>query len=218
MRKTLEAHFVCRDRRDVFGADDQFITGSWAVPLAKARRIGRVCLHQTQTEPAYLSGAVTQIWIDPDSGRVAFRIRKDDGTATEIDRWSFVQAFRALASGPMTADREQLVRVVVRLGFAVAGADGLDADEETALTEFALARSGLSLEAVQEERRAAAAGVDSLTDADISMLAALDADERSDLFGEIREAAGADGEFAEQEAAALGLAARRVAVCAAGEA
>jgi hypothetical protein len=70
-----------------------------------------------------------------------------------------------------SADVEALV---VRLGFVVAGADGIDAREMESLQAFAHTRSTLSREAVQRESELAAAGIAALSEADWEALQTLD--------------------------------------------
>jgi uncharacterized tellurite resistance protein B-like protein len=200
---TLEAHFICRGSTGVYRAGESFVSGSWSVPLHKARKIGRICLHEHKNAEAYLSGRVERVWTCPDSGRVIFLAHVDDGASTLVDGWSFVSRFRPLNRPAMTPERERLVRAVVRMGYIVAGADGLDEAEIAELEQYAVERSDLSLAAAQEERRNAAMGVNALQDADIDLLRALDAETWGAVVADIREVASAGGDLSDAELSAL---------------
>ena len=72
-------------------------------------------------------------------------------------------------------DMSEIARRVVRVGFIVAGADGLDDREAATLEDYAIQRSGLSKADIESEMKLAEKGRDSLSDADIEMLRLLPA-------------------------------------------
>jgi tellurite resistance protein len=95
-------------------------------------------------------------------------------------------------------------KIFVRIGFIVAGADGLSDEERSFLYDYAVTRSGLSTDEVETEEKAAAAGVSSLSAEDIDSLKELKTEEIKLVLAEIVEkAAAADGNFSESEQSAL---------------
>jgi hypothetical protein len=204
MYRPLEAHFICKGRTDVVHEQGVFVTGSWAVSLKKARLVGRVCLHENKCEAPFLSGDVTQLWINPDDGRVVFKAAVTEAVeADPVTNWSFMSAFRPISRVDGDAEHDALVRVVVRMGLVVAGADGLDEAETAEVEQYVRERSGLDGEALAEERARAAAGVASVTDEDIARIRALDVAQRRALLEEVRFFAAADGVVSANEALAL---------------
>lgn len=86
------------------------------------------------------------------------------------------------------------------MGFIVAGADDLSAEESQALMDFAVKRSGLSQQDVDEQCALAAKGLDALEDADIAELKALPRKQLSSLLREVvQKAADADGQISIDE-------------------
>lgn len=100
---------------------------------------------------------------------------------------------------------------VVKVGFIVAGADGLQEAERQALVDFAERRSGLSRDTVEGIERAAAGGLAALTDADVATLRSMNRETLSSVLHEACEKiASADGHFSEAENEALKSIWRRV--------
>lgn len=95
-------------------------------------------------------------------------------------------------------------RIIVRIGFIVAGADGLSDEERAFLNDYAVERSGLSVDDVAAEAKAAEAGLSAVTEDDVASLKELPKEQLSMHLSEVVEkAAGADGVVSEAEEAAL---------------
>ena len=93
-----------------------------------------------------------------------------------------------------------VAKLVTRMGFIVAGADGLSTEENQALMEFAVQRSGLPQQEVDKQRVLAAKGLDALEEADIAELKTLPRKQLSSLLREVVEkTAKADGQISIEE-------------------
>lgn len=211
MHRPLEVHFICKNRKDIVREQDVFVTGSWAVSLKKARLVGRVCLHENKDATPFLSGDVTQLWINPDDGRVVFKAKVIETLEDEpVTTWSYMSAFRSIPRVEIFPERDALVRAVVRMGLVVAAADGIDDAEDAEIEQYLLERSGLDGEALAEERARVAAGVSSITDEDIARMRALDVVQRHALLDEVRRFAAADGFVSAEEELALKAIAEKI--------
>lgn len=90
-------------------------------------------------------------------------------------------------------------RLVVRLGFVVAGSDNVDAAERQALYSYATRRSDLTLIDVKLEETRALGGLAALNEQDWATLKDLGTHRLNRLMNEIRSASRADGEFDDTE-------------------
>lgn len=101
-------------------------------------------------------------------------------------------------------ERTELAKIIVRVGFIVAGADGISDEEREELSEYAARRSNLSAKDIEGEAKAAEAGLSALSALDVAILRKLPVTELSSLLHEVvEEAASADGEFSDAEQEAL---------------
>ncbi len=101
-------------------------------------------------------------------------------------------------------DINQIARVIVRIGFVVAGSDGLSKEERDHLINFATIRSGLSKGDIEEEIAKSALGLSSITSVDYNLLKKLSPEKVNSLLNEVAEkGASADGVFSDQEKEAL---------------
>ena len=99
----------------------------------------------------------------------------------------------------------ELSKRVVRIGFIIASADGLDANEKEHLVTFAKKRSNhLSEEEINVELEKGLKGPDSLSKEDVVALKKLSKAELGKLLNEIvHQVAGHDGTLTEPEVKAL---------------
>jgi tellurite resistance protein len=101
-------------------------------------------------------------------------------------------------------DLDRVARLVVRIGFVVAGSDGLSSEERDHLMEYAATRSGLSKEIIEEEIVKSAAGLNSITSEEYTLLRQLSPEKFNSLLREVAEkGAAADGVFSELEKTTL---------------
>ena len=195
MQTTLRLHLICSERRGVIHGDGQFVTGAWAIPLWKARRVGIVHLHQNQNSAPYLTGRVDELWMSPDNGRVAFHATETDEPTPAVTKWGQWAAYAPLHHPNDPA----LAALIVRLGFVVAAADGLSHEEHEALEDFATERSGLDKDSVRLERENAEGGLASFTEADLARVRTVQPETLAGLIEDIKLAASADGDFSAAE-------------------
>ena len=99
----------------------------------------------------------------------------------------------------------ELSKRVVRIGFIIASADGLDANEKEHLVKYAKRRSShLSDDEINVELEKGSKGPDALSKDDIAALKKLSSTELSKLMNEIvHQVAGHDGNLTEPEVVAL---------------
>ena len=99
---------------------------------------------------------------------------------------------------------EEIAKVIIKVGAVIAGSDGLEAHEKAALVSFATERSRLPLSVIESQVSAASAGLESITDSDITTLKSLGNAQIGRLLHEgLQKIAGADGNLSEKETAAL---------------
>ena len=82
-RRLLEAHFVCRNRRQVVDRNDgTFLTNWWVINPEHIYEGLVVALHETRTRRSYLQGVVAEFRVREESiagrrqRRVEFLVRK----------------------------------------------------------------------------------------------------------------------------------------------
>jgi hypothetical protein len=98
----------------------------------------------------------------------------------------------------------EIAKRIVKVGFIVAGADGLDESERASLIAFAIDRSGLTRGEIEAQAHAASKGLASIEAQDIELLKRLPRQQLGNLLHEVVEkSAGADGLLSSAEESAL---------------
>ena len=192
-----QTHVVCRDREWLFENDSRFVSAKWRLPLDRIARGDRFCVHQDRASPAYLVGRIEEAWLCPESGRVVVMAAREDVVVNSPKTWGFWLAYSYGGDG-------EVARLIVRAGFMVCAADGLDAAEKASLEGFASVRTHMPLSEIRREaKHAVELGKGCLSDLEVAKIAALGSEELTRLFAEFAVAAAADGRMSPEESEML---------------